>query len=74
MRGRKVGNTIVLDREPGVPDGTEVEVIFPGNGLPEGLPAADWAAGRAALLDVGCHPDFGADIGQAQQAWKPERF
>jgi hypothetical protein len=58
MKGIKKGQSILLDREPDVPDGTEVEVILP----------ADWEAQRRSLLSVGYHPDFGRDIEESQAA------
>ena len=64
MKGKKVGHTIVLEQEPEVPDGTEVEVILPG----------EWEGTREVLLGIGVHPDFGAEIDKAQSEWKPEEF
>ncbi len=64
LRGRKQRNTIVLDVEPDLPDGTEVDVIVP----------ATWETEHEALLRIGCHPDFGAEIQKVREAWTPERF
>ena len=64
MRGVKKGQTILLDCEPDVPDGTEVDIILP----------TDWEAQRNSLLSVGCHPDFGRDVEEAQRSWKPPEF
>lgn len=64
MKGRKVGQTIVLETEPEIPDGTEVEVVLP----------TKWEADRDALLSVGHHPDFGEDIERVRQAWNPPSF
>ncbi len=64
LKGRKQRKSIVLDVEPDLPDGTEVQVIVP----------ATWEAERQALLSVGCHPDFGDEIEKAQQEWIPKPF
>ncbi len=64
MKGRKKGNTIVLEVEPRVPDGTVVDVILPD----------EWEAQRDSLLSVGCHPDFGAEIEKVREEWKPPQF
>lgn len=67
IRGRKQRNTIVLDVEPDVPDGTEVDVIVP----------ATWEAEHDALLTllrIGCHPDFGVEVEKVREEWTPERF
>ena len=64
MNGVKKGHMIVLEAEPDVPDGTEVEILLP----------QDWEAQRRSLLSVGYLPDFGQDIEKAQQEWKPEKF
>jgi hypothetical protein len=64
IKGRKQRNTIVLDVEPDLPDGTEVEVIVPST----------WEAEHQALLRIGCHPDFGMDVEKARKEWTPERF
>jgi hypothetical protein len=63
-RGRKQRNTIVLDVEPDVPDGTEVDVIVP----------ATWQADHDALMKIGCHPDFGVEVEKVREEWTPERF
>lgn len=64
MKGKKMGQTIVLEAEPPIPDGTEVDVVLP----------TEWEAQRASLLSVGCHPDFGQEIDKAQQGWGPAQF
>ena len=64
MKGVKKGQTILLDREPDVPDGTEVDIVLP----------ADWKKQRESLLSVGYHPEFGRDIEEAQREWKPPGF
>jgi hypothetical protein len=64
VKGVKKGQTIVLDQEPDVPDGTEVDIVLP----------SEWEAQRNSLLSVGYHPNFGHDIEEAQQAWKPQEF
>jgi hypothetical protein len=64
MKGVKKGLTILLDCEPDVPDGTEVDIVLP----------TEWEAQRRSLLSVGHHPDFGRDIEEAQQEWKPPQF
>lgn len=64
MKGVKKGQTILLEHEPDVPDGTEVDVVLP----------TEWEAQRNSLLSVGYHPEFGRDIEEAQQAWKPPEF
>lgn len=64
MKGKKKGNTIVLDVEPQIPDGTVVDVILPD----------EWEAQRKSLLSVGCHPEFGIEIEKARTEWKPPQF
>lgn len=64
MKGVKKGQAILLDQEPAIPDGTEVDVVLP----------SDWEAQRKSLLSVGYHPEFGKDIEQAQVQWKPQTF
>jgi len=64
LKGRKQRNTIVLEVEPDLPDGTEVEVILP----------VTWEAEHDALLSIGYHPDFGNDIEKARNAWTPPQF
>lgn len=64
MKGKKKGNTIVLEAEPPIPDGTEVQVVIPD----------EWEAQRQSLLSVGCYPDFGKDIEEAQKSWNPGEF
>lgn len=64
MKGVKKGQTILLEAEPDVPDGTEVDVFLP----------RDWEAQRRSLRNVACLPDFGKDIEKVQQEWKPEKF
>lgn len=64
MKGRKKGHTIVLDEEPQVPDGTEVDVVLP----------EEWEAQRELLRSIGYHPEFGEDVEEAQKSWNPERF
>jgi hypothetical protein len=64
IKGRKQRNTIVLDVEPDLPDGAEVEVIVP----------ATWQSEHEALLRIGCHPDFGTDVEQLRKAWTPQQF
>lgn len=64
MKGVKKGQTILLDREPNVPDGTEVDIVLP----------AEWEAQRKSFLSVGHHPDFGREIEEAQREWKPPEF
>jgi hypothetical protein len=64
MKGVKKGQTVVLEREPDIPDGTEVEVVLP----------AEWEAQRKSLLSVGYHPDFGRDIEEARKEWNPQTF
>jgi len=64
VKGVKKGQTILLDREPAVPDGTEVEIVLP----------TEWEAQRSSLLSVGYHPEFGRDVEEAQRAWKPPEF
>jgi len=51
LKGVKKGQFILLDHEPDVPDGTEVDVVLP----------ADWEAQRKSLLSVGHLPDFGRE-------------
>jgi hypothetical protein len=64
MKGKKQGQTILLDTEPEVPDGTEVDVLLP----------TEWEAQRASLLSVGCCPEFGNEAEQARQEWSPPAF
>jgi hypothetical protein len=64
MKGVKKGQAILLEQEPAIPDGTEVDVVLPG----------DWEAQRRSLLSVGVHPDFGKDIEQVRAQWKPQAF
>ncbi len=64
MKGIKKGQTIVLEKEPDVPDGTEVDVFLP----------TEWEAQRASLLNVEHLPDFGQDIEQSQKTWQPPEF
>lgn len=64
VKGIKQGQMIVLDREPQVPDGTEVDIVLP----------TEWELQRRNLLSVGYHPDFGRDIEEAQRAWNPTEF
>ena len=64
IKGRKHRNTIVLDVEPDLPDGTEVEVIVP----------ASWQAEHEALLRIACLPDFGSEVEKAREEWMPQPF
>ena len=64
MKGIKKGQTILLEKEPDVPDGTEVEVFLP----------ADWDAQKSSLLSVEHLPDFGQDIEKSQRQWQPPGF
>ena len=64
IRGRKQRKTIVLDVEPDLPDGTEVDVIVP----------ATWEAEHDALLRIGCYPDFGIEVEKVREEWAPQRF
>ena len=64
MKGIKKGQTILLEKEPDVPDGTEVEVLLP----------ADWDAQRKSLLSVEHLSDFGQDIEQSQKQRQPPEF
>jgi hypothetical protein len=64
LKGRKQRNTIVLDVEPDLPDGAEVDVIVP----------ATWEAEHEALLRIGHHPDFGVEAEKVRTEWTPQRF
>ena len=64
MKGVKKGAVIVLDTEPMIPDGTEVDIVLP----------TEWEAQRKSLLSVGYYPDFGTDSDKVRQEWKPEKF
>jgi hypothetical protein len=56
MKGKKVGQTIMLEYEPAIPDGTEVDVE-----LPDGCESQ-----RETLLKLASHPDFGPEIGKVR--------
>ncbi len=64
MKGIQKGQTILLEKEPDVPDGTEVEVFLP----------ADWDAQKTSLLSVEHLLGFGQDIEQSQKQWQPPEF
>ncbi len=54
----------MLEKEPELPDGTEVDVVLPD----------EWEAQRNLLRSIGCYPEFGSEVEQAQKSWTPERF
>ena len=70
LRGRKQGRTVLLDVEPPVADGTEVEVRLPRHSDQPGRLQAQYES----LMRVGYHPDFGEGLEKIREEWKPEEF
>lgn len=64
MKGVKQGQTVILEVEPMIPDGTEVEVLLP----------TEWEEQRRSLLSVGYHPEFGRETDEVRLEWNPEKF
>ncbi len=71
LKGKKLGKTVLMDIEPPVKDGTELEVCVP-------LDSVEiqewWEAQGQALMNVGHHPDFGENIEKIRAEWDPAQF
>lgn len=66
LKGKKLGKTVVLEEEPPVADGTELDVDIPETVDVEKKLKAQWES----LMRVGYNPELADNIERATKEWR----